>query len=150
MTRHNRHYYQMFNGVSRYKIRLVVFHVYMMVTFSTERYLLNHVHFSVFLLITTVESGNILPTNMASIMEEWYNDDRLHTTTRTLCTVPYMAKNLLFSVIMHKCIYYEHCFIHLFLQLTFVYLQVAFLSFSLVWSNKARSFNTRVLHGHNR
>ena len=57
-------------GSVRYKIRLVVFHVYMMVTFSTERYVLNHVHFSVFLLITTVESGNILPTKMASIMDE--------------------------------------------------------------------------------
>ena len=37
---------------------------------------------------------------------------------------PIMAKILLFCVIMHKCIYYEHCFIHVFLQLIFVYLQV--------------------------
>ena len=44
-------------------IRLVVFHVYVMVTFSTD-----HVHFSVFLLITTVESGNIWPTKMKSIL----------------------------------------------------------------------------------
>ena len=57
---------------------------------------------------------------------------------------PIMAKILLFSVITHKRIYYEHYFLHVFLQLTFVYLQMAFLSFNLVWSNKTGSFNTHV------
>ena len=42
-----------------------------------------------------------------------------------------MAMILLFSIIALKRFYYEHCLIRILLQLTFVYLQVAFLSFWL-------------------
>ena len=41
-------------------------------------------------------------------------------------------------------------FICILLQVTFVYLHVAFLSFGLVWSIEAGSFNTNVSWGHNR
>ena len=62
---------------------------------------------------------------------------------------PIMAMILLFSLIVHKRIYYEQCFLHVFLQLTFVDLQVAFLYFSLDWSNKAGLFtNTYISRGH--